>query len=199
VEFSRRTTARLRASLPLRLALPAIEPVLAENVAKEVRKDALVVRRAAQCLAAGSPPGAQDADRLLAEARDIDRQFLEHASGLPLHLDIPYARIEPLRRRRIERGLDLAYRILAAWRSGGRLRDALSAPELEESLRAMLALYCEETAELGRGVQARGPISALRERAAGALRDTMVEVAQQLAHEAARWICRPRIAAQKNA
>lgn len=183
----------------MRLALPAIEPVLAENVAKEVRKDALVVRSAAQCLASGHPPGAKEADRLLAEARDIDREFLERAAGLPLRLDIPYARIEPLRRRRIERGLDLAYRILAAWHSGTRLRDVLPVQRLEQSLREMLALYCEETAELGRGVRTRGPVSALRERAAGALRDTMADVAQQLAGEAARWIHRRRIAAQKNA
>jgi len=183
----------------LRLALPAVEPVLAENVAKEIRKDAQVIRSAAQCLASGRPPGAKDADRLLADARDIDREFLERAAGLPLRLDIPYARIEPLRRQRIERGLDLAYRIMAAWHGGKRLRDALPVQQLEQSLREMLALYCEETAELGRGVQTRGPISALRERAAGALRDTMAEVAQQLAHEAARWIHRPRIAAQKNA
>lgn len=183
----------------MRLALPAIEPMLAENVAKEIRKDALVIGRAAQCLGSGSPPGAKDADRLLAEARDIDREFLDRAAGLPLRLDIPYARIEPLRRRRIERGLDLAYRILAAWQGGGRLRDVLPTQGLEQSLREMLALYCEETAELGRGVQTRGPISALRERAAGTLRDTMAEVAQQLAHEAAQWVHRPRIAAQKSA
>jgi hypothetical protein len=183
----------------LRLALPAIEPVLAENVAKEVRKDALVIRAAAQCLASGSPPGAKDAERLLAGARAIDREFLERAAGLPVRLDVPYASIEPLRRQRIERGLELAYRILAAWRDGRRLRDALPVQGLEQSLREMLALYCEETAALGRGVQTSGPISALRVRAAGALRATMGEVARQLAHEAARWIHRPRIAAQKNA
>jgi hypothetical protein len=183
----------------LRLALPAIEPMLAENVAKEVRKDALVIRSAAQCLASGDRPGAMEADRLLADARDIDRDFLDRAAGLPLHLDIPYARIEPLRRQRIERGLDLAYRIMASWNGGGRLRDALPFHGLEQSLREMLALYCEETAELGRGVRTHGPISALRERAAGALRDTMADVARQLARDAARWIHRRGIAAQKNA
>ena len=173
--------------------------MLAENVAKEARKDALVIRRAAQCLASGRAPGATEADGLLAAARDIDREFLDRAAGLPLRLDIPYERIEPLRRKRIQRGLDLAYLILGAWDRGGRLRDALPADELEQRLREMLALYCEETAELGRGVRTRGPISGLRERAAGALRDTMADVAQQLAREAARRIHRRRIAAQKNA
>jgi hypothetical protein len=184
--------------LPLRLVLPVIEPVLAENVAKEIRKDALVIRCAAQCLASGKPPGSQEAERLLAQARDIDRQFLDGAAGLPLRLEIPYARIEPLRRRRIEQGLELAYRILNAWQNGSRLRDALPAQELESRLRDMLALYCEETAELGRGVRASSAISALRERAAHALRDTMRDVARQLAREAAQGVHRSRIAAQKN-
>jgi len=183
----------------LRLALAAFEPLLEANVAKEIRKDAQVIGAAAQCLASGSPPGAKDADRLIAGARDVDREFLDRAAGLPLRLDIPYARIEPLRRQRIERGLDLAYRILAAWRSGRRMRDALSVQGLEQGLRGLLALYCEETAALACGVQTRGPIAALRERAAGALRDTMADVAQQLAYDAARSIHRPRIAAQKSA
>jgi hypothetical protein len=63
----------------------------------------------------------------------------------------------------------------------------------------MLALYCEETVELARGVRTRGPISGLRERAAGALSDTMAGVARQLGREATQRIHRRRIAAQKNA
>lgn len=179
------------------MALPVIEPVLAENVAKEARKDALVVRCAAQSLARGAPPGAAEIQRLLAQARDVDRQFLDRAAGLPLRLEVPYARIEPLRRRRIERGLDLACRILCAWRDGRRLREALSAAQLEQHLREMLGLYCEETAELGRGVRTSGPLSALRARAASGLREVMDEVATRLARDAAQSVHRPHIAAQK--
>ena len=157
-----------------------------------------MIRCAAQALAERVPPGAMAAERLLAQARAIDRQFLDRAAGLPLRLQIPYARIEPLRRRRIEQGLDLACRILSAWRDGKRLRDALTAEQLEQRLREMLTLYCEETAELGRGVQTRGPISALRSRAASELRAAMVDVSARLAREAAQRIHRPRIAAQKS-
>jgi uncharacterized caspase-like protein len=63
----------------------------------------------------------------------------------------------------------------------------------------MLSLYCDETAELGRGVRAGGPLWALRERAAARLREAMAEVAAQLARDAARAVHRPRFAAQKNA
>jgi hypothetical protein len=37
--FSRRTIVALRAALPMRLALPHLEPVLMLNVGKEVEKD----------------------------------------------------------------------------------------------------------------------------------------------------------------
>ena len=173
--------------------------MLAENVAKEARKDALVIRCAAQALASGARLGASEAQRLLSDARNIDRQFLARAAGLPLRLEIPYARVEPLRRRRIELGLDLAYRILAAWRGGGRLREALPAEALEQRLQEMLALYCEETVELGRGVRASGPIAAVRERAARGLREIMISVASRLAREVVMSIHRPHIAAQKSA
>ena len=73
-EFSRRTTENLRRALPLRLALPALEPFLAENVAKEVRKDALVIQRAGEALAAGAPLG-PEAARQLWPARAVDQEF----------------------------------------------------------------------------------------------------------------------------
>jgi hypothetical protein len=123
-EFSRRTTAELRTVLPLRVALPALEPFLAENVAKEARKDALVIRRAAEALAAGVPPDSAIARELLGAARGIDREFLARVVRLPVRIDIRYERIEPLRLRRIELGLETAYRIFAAWRERRRLRDA---------------------------------------------------------------------------
>jgi len=181
----------------MRLVLPVLEPLLAENVAKEARKDALVVHCAAQALALGKAPAAEAAQRLLLEARDIDRQFLDRVAGIARELDVPYERVEPLRRRRIEQGLDLSYRILGAWRRGRRLRDVLPSEDLEQRLGSLLALYCEETAELGRGVRGSGALSVLRGRAAGRLREAMSEVATRLARDVARAIHRPRFAAQK--
>jgi len=80
----------------LRLALPALEPFLEENVAKEARKDALVIQRAGEAPA----PGA--AREILAAARAIDREFLARVGAFALRIQIPYERIEPLRLRREE-------------------------------------------------------------------------------------------------
>ncbi len=169
----------MRAALPLRLALPALEPFLAENVAKEVRKDALVIRRAGEALA----PGA--AREILAAAREIDREFLARLGGFPVRIEIPYDRIEPLRLRRIELGLDTARRILDAWRHGRRLREAFAAGVFEQRLFELLQLYAEETQALSHSVRLPGVLEPLRERVGRRLRDAMARAARTLARDAA--------------
>jgi len=162
----------------LRLALPALEPFLAENVAKEVRKDALVIRRACEA------PGPDAARQLLAAARDIDREFLARIGGFPVRLEIPYDRIEPLRLRRIELGLDTARRILEAWRHGRRLRETFTAGEFEQRLFDMLQLYAEETQALSHSVRLPAMLEPVRERVAQRLREAMTRAARALARAA---------------
>jgi len=165
----------LRAALPLRLALPALEPFLAENVAKEVRKDALVIRRAGEAPA----PGA--AREILAAAREIDREFLGRVGSFPVRIEIPYDRIEPLRLQRIELGLDTARRILDAWRHGRRLRETFTAGEFEHRLFDMLRLYAEETQALSHAVRLPAILEPVRKRVAQRLREAMIHAARALA------------------
>jgi hypothetical protein len=157
-----------------------------------------VIERAAARLEAGRTPGDEDATGLLARARAIDREFLGATRGLPVQLDIPYARIEPLRRRRIARGLDLALRVLAGWRDARRLRHAMPAEALERRLRELLQLYCEETAALAGGVRASGALAAVRGRAARALLEIMNTEAERIAREAAKAVHRARFAPHKH-
>jgi len=177
-EFSRRTLDELRAALPLRLALPVLEPFLEENVAKEVRKDALVIRRA------GKPQGPGAAREILAAAREIDQQFLARIGGMPVRIEIPYERIEPLRLRRIELGLETARRILEAWRQGRRARASFAAGELERMVLEMLRLYAEETQALSHSVRLPALLEPLRERLAQRLREAMSNAARALTRTA---------------
>jgi hypothetical protein len=186
--FSERTVGALRGSLPLRLALPRLEQILRQNLDKEIRKDALVVRRAAEALAAGAAPGEEAARQLLASARQIDREFVARLGRFPLRLEIPYARIEPLRRRRIGLGLDLAYGILDAWRQRRRLRDAFAPAELERRLLGILMLYCEETVALGDTARLPGPLAPVGARMASRLLEVMTAVSRELAYDIARSI-----------
>jgi hypothetical protein len=155
--YSRRTTQALRAALPLRLALPHLEPLLARNVAKEVRKDALVIARAGEALAAGAPAGRDVVDALLAQSKAIDGDFLARVGRIPVGIVVRYDEILPLRRQRVERLLDAAYGILEAWRAGRGLRQALGAryaqAELESLIGDVLRLYAMETRALSRAVR----------------------------------------------
>ncbi len=187
--FSRRTTGALRGIVPLRVALPHIEPFLALNVAKEVRKDALVIRRAAACVTA---PDAALARSLLESARAIDREFLGEVARFPVRIEIPYGRIEQPRLRRIECGLELAHLVLEGWRRGARLREVLPREGLRERLRELLELYAQETQALSHSVRLPGPLALLREQLARGLLGVMREAAAQLSAQAASAVHRPR-------
>ena len=177
--FSRRTTGALRAALPLRLALPHLEPLLARNVAKEVRKDALVIGRAGRVVLA----------ELLAEARRVDGEFLAGVGRLPIRIVIPYAEVEPLRARRILLLGDAAGRVLDAWLPGRRLRTALRAcftrAELEQLLREDLRLYAMETLALSRALRLPAILRPAREAIADRLYAIMQASAGDLARDAA--------------
>jgi hypothetical protein len=191
--FSARTVGALQATLPLRLALPRLEQVLRDNLDKEARKDALVIRRAGEAQSAGAPPGADAARRLLESARQIDREFVARLGGFPLRLEIPYARIEPLRERRVRRGLELAYRILGVWHRKQRLRDSIAPAELERSLLEILTLYSEETVALADTARLPGPLARVGERMATRLLQVMTAASRELARDIAQSV----IAAQK--
>jgi len=192
--FSRRTVDALRAALPVRLALPHVERVLALNVAKEAQKDALVIRCSAQALAAGSPPGRETVARLLDETKKIDRTFLDRIGTFPVGIMIRYEEVAPVRAQRIERLLSTAYRVLDAWQTVRGIRTALREsypqPELERDLHEMLKLYALETNALSRSVRLPALLTPLREQLAHGLHRVMNAAATQLARDLARVVYR---------
>ncbi len=194
--FSRRTVDTLRATLPVRLALPHVERVLALNVGKEAQKDALVIRCSAEALAAGSPPGRETVQRLLDETKKIDRAFLDRIGTFPVGIRIRYEDVTPVRAQRIERLLSTAYRVLNAWRAGRGIRRVLRAsypqPELEHDLHEMLKLYALETNALSRSVRLPLLLTPLRDQLASGLYRVMNSTAMRLASDLARDVYRRR-------
>lgn len=193
--YSHRTTAALRAVLPLRVALPRIEPFLALNVAKEVQKDTLVIRRAGEALRHGTAPGAAMVRQLFHATQEIDRAFLAKVGGLPVGIVIRYEEIEPIRMRRIERLLGAAHAILERWPpgSGGRvaLRASCPRPELEQLLHDLMRLYALETQALSRSLRLPALLVPLREGIARSLYRIMNDAAGCLARELAATVHRP--------
>ncbi|MDX1376719.1 MAG: hypothetical protein R3357_14220, partial [Burkholderiales bacterium] len=168
--FSRRSLETLHRTSALRLVLPHVEPLLVLNVGKEVRKDALAFRAAAEAVARGRAPDRQDAERLLEATKAIDREFLRRMDDFPVRLEISYARVAPVRLRRIERLLEAAHRLLAHWPPRTRLRAVIQAqyaPEaFEQLLCGLLRLYAEEACALARAVRLPRLLAPLTERLA---------------------------------
>lgn len=193
--YSRRTVTALRAVLPLRLALPRIESFLADNVAKEVAKDAQVIGRVGELLAAGLPPDEAAARESLAAGKLIDRAFLARVADFPIGIVIRYEEIDPLRLRRIARMQAAAALILARQTRSDGLRMALRAsypqPEFERLLLELMRLYAQETRALSRSLRLPSLLVPLRERVAQSLYGVMDEVAAGLARDAAGLVFRP--------
>ena len=186
-EFSTRTAARLGDYTLFRLLLPAFRAFLDINVRKEIEKDRLVIVRAAAAQRAGSAPQEADIQRLLQQAREIDRQFLQQAAVFPVSIHIEYRDIEQFRRRRIERLLELAGRLLAQWEVTPRFRAAVAglyAPdEFRALLREILELYSAETKMLSRSVHIPQIFNFARDSLSETVHTVMVSVAQGLAGE----------------
>ncbi len=193
--YSRRTTMALRAALPLRLALPHLEPVLTLNVGKEVEKDTLVILRARELATAASLDWNEILPQLLQATKDIDRMFLARVGRFPVEIVIRYDEIAPIRARRMKLLHDAALKILAARDRDLRLRGAMHATfsreEFARLLYELFHLYAEETRSLSRSVRLPGPLAALRELIAQELLNVMVGVARPLAQEIAAAAYRP--------
>jgi hypothetical protein len=192
--YSRRTTTALRAALPLRLALPHLEPVLALNVAKEVQKDTLVILRAGDVTAKSPPDWNEVLPLLLQATKDIDRLFLARVGNFPVEIVIRYEEIAPIRTRRIKLLYDAARKTLAGENSGGRLRSAMHASftrdEFAQLLYELFRLYAEETRSLSRSVRLPALLVPLRELIAHELLNVMLRVARPLAQELAAMLYR---------
>ncbi|MGQ0578188.1 MAG: hypothetical protein ACT4PQ_04670 [Betaproteobacteria bacterium] len=192
--FSRRTIDALRAVMPVRLALPYFEPVLALNVAKEADKDAAVIHCSAEALAKASAPGRETVQQLIEQTKNIDRAFLDRIGAFPVGIVIRYDDVAPVRTRRIERLLFAAYRILEAWRTAGGLRAALCVAypqaEFDRELCEMLKLYALETHALSRSVRLPALLTPLRERLARRLMDVMNATAMRLVSDLSQVVYR---------
>ena len=151
--------------------LGPFERLLALNVDKEARKDALAIA------------GAGDVAQLLAEGRRIDEEFLARLRSLPLlSLRIRYEEIEPVRAERLRQLLEVSARLLAEpWPGLRRAARRHYAPnEFEAILRRHLRLYAQEVDGLGRSARLSMLLVPLRLR----LASLMQEQAAALAREA---------------
>lgn len=194
--FSRRTAEALARHTLFGLLLPAFQSFLNINVRKEIEKDRRVIAAAATALRADRAPDAADVTRLLTEARDVDQAFLREATPFPLNLRIRYEDVEPARRQRIERLLELSHRLLASWQSTKKFRSAAAAVFTRTQFRAaqrdILRLYALETRMLGNSVSLPRLFTPARAQLAATIYSVMETVAEELAGECTGRSYQPR-------
>ena len=192
--YSARTVAALRASLATRIALPYIEPVLELNVRKEMRKDALAIRRAAAAVATGAAPAASLPQEIFVETQAIDAEFLASVADVPVRLQIRYADIEPTRVLRIRYVLHAACRILRAWRPRmpfrAAVQEAFAPTDLEVLLSLILDLYARETRALSQSLELPPALKPVGERALRHLGRVMSDAGALLARDLSRLLYR---------
>jgi hypothetical protein len=194
--YSRRTTAALRARLPLPMALPWLDRLLLSNVAKEVRKDARVIATAAHAAKTRQPTDEAMVSALLKTTQEIDRDFLANARG-PLEIPIRYEAVNPVRIQRIRRLLEASNRLCGVWSPRRKLRTALAETfpdaDLERLLFELMLLYARETQVLGESVRMPALLSPLRRRVLAGLFETMEKTAAALSREAAGRLRQPKL------
>jgi len=197
--YSRRTTETLKKAMPLQAALPSLEDFLAMNVAKEVQKDDLIIRRGGEDAAHGVQPSDATAGQLFDATKEIDRTFLARARNFPVGIVIPYDEIAPLRTQRIDKLLTAAYRIFEAGRTPHGSRSAIRAAicstfardDFERLLQDLLRLYALETRVLSRALSLPRLLVPLRERLAKSVYEVMNDTANRLAQELSGCVYRP--------
>lgn len=182
--YSQRTLGALRAALPMRVALPHLEPVLMLNVGKEVEKDTAVILDAGLATAPESSHE-QRLARLLQVTKDIDRRFLDNVGSFPVEIVVRYDEIVPFRTRRIRLLHETASRILQHEHALLRdvLRSTFAKDDFARLLHELLRLYAEEVRSLSRSVRLPAPLVPLREMIARELLDVMLRIAWPLAQE----------------
>ena len=187
--YSARTVAGLRARLPLQVALPYLEPVLALNVENEARKDRMTIGYAAAAAARGAAPPREIANEILEASRAIDAGFLQSAEQFPIRVRIRYEEIEPLRLSRIRYVLDTAYRILSAWQERMRFRAALRKcypqSDFELVMNVIMDLYARETRALSHSLDLPKVLMPVSERAVKYLSSIMADAGTRLVRELA--------------
>jgi hypothetical protein len=186
-EFSRRTVVGLKQYTLFNLLLPAFQSFLEINVSKEVEKDRLVISCAAAAQRAGRKPDDTDSKRLLQQAREIDRTFLQRASFFPISIDISYGEIEEFRRARFDQLLEASHGLLAQWEAVPRFRLAVAGlytqEQFKDRLREILRLYGMETKMLSRSVKIPQALAIARDSLAETVYSVMEDAAEDLARE----------------
>lgn len=191
-EFSKRTVEDLRRHKLFKLLLPAFTSFLKINVNKEIEKDRQIILRARTLQIEDRTPTSDDIQGLLQYFREIDRKFLQDISTLASSIVIHYDDLERHRKMRIEKTLDMVYRIFRQWERDSRFRTAVTSiykrDEFIFLVTDIFKLYINETRMLSESVKIPRKLLFTRDALVRKVSSVMDAVAIELTEEITDWM-----------
>jgi len=193
-EFSRRSLLGLNDHSILSATLSFFSSYLEGNVKKEVDKDALIIREAAQAYASERPACDLDLEEIFEKTKTIDQAFLNRLLIPSFTLQVRYSDFADIRIQRIWRIARTVYALLGKWSDQASFNEAVryafSEEEFTEVLAEILHLYSLETRMLGDSI--RSPFHSAIQRYLESLFQSMESVRVDLARTSARALFRDR-------
>ena len=185
LEFSRVCVSRLNNYLPLKLFLSPFQHFLDANVVKEIEKDRLIIKYAAELFEAGSIRDEMDINGIFEKTKKVDEEFINKLSTPFFSIAIRYDDFQEIRKKRIAALVNMALELLGNWQDGLPFYDIVKATFEEESyrevLREVLHLYNVETRMLSNSFTFHGPAGKVKDLFAERLITTMEETALEIA------------------
>ena len=185
LEFSRRCVSRLDNFLALKLFLSPFRHFLDANVIKEIEKDRLIIKYAAELFEDGSIRDEMDINGIFEKTKKVDEEFINKLSTPFFSIAIRYDDFAEIRKKRIAALVNMALDLLGNWQDGLPFYDIVKTTFEEESygeaLREVLHLYNVETRMLSNSFTFHGPAGKVKDLFAERLITTMEETALEIA------------------
>jgi hypothetical protein len=183
-EFSRKCFTRLKSNLMFGLFLSFLKDFMDANVVKETKKDKLIIEHAGSAFRKGRSLGIRDTDEIFELTKEIDSEFVEKASVLPLSIHIKYEDFEDIRKERINLIFRAVVALLSAWTDSLSFKDAVRETytkiQYRDVLSDFLHLYNLETRILSNSIRLLHPGKLAKDMIVGKVFATMETVAQEI-------------------
>jgi hypothetical protein len=164
-----------------------IQDFLEENVLKEIEKDELIIKETATVFDDGNDVVKVDVDDIFEKTKDIDKEFVNKVSILPLLIDIRYDDIKDIRKKRIQIMSQTVFDLLSHWEDStpfvSIIRGAYTEEHFKEIIGELLHLYSLETRTLSNSVNLLPPVNIARKFFTTTIFNTMEEITEGLAFD----------------
>lgn len=193
-EFSKRCIFSLKTHFMFKMFFSLIQDFLEENVLKEIEKDELIIKHTAAVFDDGNDVDKVDVDGIFQKTRDIDRNFINKVSLLPLLIDIRYDDIKDIRKKRIKIMSRTVFDLLSHWKDStpfvNIIRGAYTEEHFKEIITEILRLYSLETKILSKSVKLIPPVNIAKKFFTTTISNTMEEIIEGLAYDFTKKVFR---------